>query len=148
MGGALSPPCCLAWGQTMVGVMAILVTSFERTYASHLCIQCPWLHGRPLSTHSSAGDSSTLRGSLGQSLVGSLFLSPVSSCTEGFFCALQEPVSPVMWKFCNQIPLASKVKFPGVSQSLCQIPRLKNPLGSHYSVPQCFICWLICLLFG
>ena len=37
-------------------------------------------------------------------------------------------VSPVLCKFCNQIPLASKDKFPGGSQSLCQIPRLRNPL--------------------
>ena len=31
-------------------------------------------------------------------------------------------VSPVLWKFCNQIPLAFKVKFPGGSHSLCQNP--------------------------
>ena len=37
-------------------------------------------------------------------------------------------VSPVLCKFCNQIPLASKDKFPGGSQSLCQIPRLENLL--------------------
>ena len=37
-------------------------------------------------------------------------------------------VSPVLCKFCNQIPLASKDKFPGGSQSLCQIPRLGNLL--------------------
>ena len=30
--------------------------------------------------------------------------------------------------FCNQIPLASKVKFPGGLQSLCQIPWLGNLL--------------------
>ena len=30
--------------------------------------------------------------------------------------------------FCNQIPLTSKVKFPGTSQSLCQIPSLGNLL--------------------
>ena len=35
---------------------------------------------------------------------------------------------PVLWKFCNQIPLASKVKLPRGSQSLCQIPRLGNLL--------------------
>ena len=35
---------------------------------------------------------------------------------------------PVLCKFCNQIPLASKVKFPGDSQSLCQISRLRNLL--------------------
>ena len=43
-----------------------------------------------------------------------------------FVCALQEFVSPVLWKFYNQISLASKVKFPGGSQSLSQIPRLGN----------------------
>ena len=41
---------------------------------------------------------------------------------------LHESVSPVLWKFCNQIPLASKVKFPGGSQPLCQIPRLEDLL--------------------
>ena len=33
-------------------------------------------------------------------------------------------VSPALWKFSNRIPLASKVKVPGGSQSFCQIPRL------------------------
>ena len=36
---------------------------------------------------------------LGQSLVGSLFLSPESWCTQVFVCALQESVSPVLCKF-------------------------------------------------
>ena len=36
---------------------------------------------------------------LGQSLVGSLLLSPGSWCTQGFACALQESVSPVLCKF-------------------------------------------------
>ena len=64
--------------------------------------------------------------SLAQSLVGSLILSPGSS--PGSVCALQESVSPVLCKFCNQVPLASKVKFPVGSQSLCQIPMLGNLL--------------------
>ena len=46
----------------------------------------------------------------------------------GFVCALQESVSAVMCKLGNQIPLASKVKFPRGSQSLCQICRLGNLL--------------------
>ena len=37
--------------------------------------------------------------SLGQSLVGSLLLSPGSWCTQGFVCALQESVFPVLHKF-------------------------------------------------
>ena len=66
--------------------------------------------------------------SLAQSLVGTLLLSPGSWCTQGFVCALQESVSPVLWKLCYQIPLASNVRFPGGSQSLCQISRLRNLL--------------------
>ena len=46
----------------------------------------------------------------------------------GFVCTLQESVSPVLWKFCNQIPLAFKVKFPGGSQSFVSLvaQRLKH----------------------
>ena len=44
-------------------------------------------------------------------------------CTRLFLC-IQDTVSPVPRKFCNQILLASRVKFPGGSQSLCWIPRL------------------------
>ena len=62
--------------------------------------------------------------SLRQSLLGLLLLSLGSWCTQGFVCVLQGSVSPVLFEYCNQIPLASKVKFPGDSQSLCQIPRL------------------------
>ena len=36
---------------------------------------------------------------LGQFLVESLLLSPGSWCTQGFVCAFQEPVSPVLCKF-------------------------------------------------
>ena len=39
------------------------------------------------------------RVSLGQSLVGSPLLSPGSWCAQGFVCALEESVSPVLCKF-------------------------------------------------
>jgi len=58
--------------------------------------------------------------------MGSLLLSPGFWCTQGFFCALQESVSLVLWKLCYPIPLA--FKFPWGSQSLCWIPRLGNLL--------------------
>ena len=32
-GGAVLPPCCLTWGQTMVEVMKIMATSFKRSQA-------------------------------------------------------------------------------------------------------------------
>ena len=31
--------------------------------------------------------------------------------TARFFCALKESISPILWNFCNKIPLAFKVKF-------------------------------------
>ena len=40
MGVAVFPPCSFAWGQTMVGVMVVMATSFKKTYA---CL--PWLPG-------------------------------------------------------------------------------------------------------
>ena len=73
---------------------------------------------------------------LAQSLVGTLLLSHDSWYVQGFVCALQESVSLVLWKFCSQISLASKMKnvaakFPAGSQILCQIPKLRNLLGSR-----------------
>ena len=67
--------------------------------------------------------------SLSQSFVASLFLAPGSWCTQGFACALQESVSPVLCKFCNQIPLASKVKFLGFSVPLPDSQVGKSAVG-------------------
>ena len=45
---------------------------------------------------------------------------------EGFVYALQDwsLFPPVLWKSCNQISLAFKVRFPGGAQSFCWIPSL------------------------
>ena len=125
---AMFPPCCLTWDQTMVEVMKIMATSFKRSHAPTATLSAPDPeagHHWPMTPLETPGHS---QASLGQSLVGSLLLPPGSWCTQGFVCALQESVSPVLWKLCNKIPLASKVKFSGDSQSLCQIPRLGNLL--------------------
>ena len=53
-------------------------------------------HRQPTPLPETPGHSQT---SLGQSLVGSLLLSPGSWCTQVFVCALQESVSPVLCKF-------------------------------------------------
>ena len=68
----------------------------------------------------------------------SLF-SPRSWCTQNFVCALQEwsLFIPVLWKSCNQILLAFKVKFLGDSQSLGYIPRLKNLMWGLEPSQQC-----------
>ena len=77
-------------------------------------------------SHTSTGDSWTLTGNSGSVSCG--VTAPFSwVLVRTRFCLCPPRVcSPVLWKFCNQIPLAFKVNFPGGSQSLCQIPRLGN----------------------
>ena len=64
------------------------------------------LHPEPLTLQQATTDPRLLsetpghsQASLGQSLVGSLLLSPGPWFTQGFVCALQESVSPVLCKF-------------------------------------------------
>ena len=112
----------------MVCVMVEMATFFKRIYARSIVSSAPDPtagHCQPWPPLEPPGHS---QASLAQSLVGLLLLSPGSWCTQGLVCALQESVSPVLWKFCNEILLAFKVKLPGGSQSLCQIPRLGNLL--------------------
>ena len=65
----------------------------------HCFTQCLWPCSRPKITHVSALDALHSWASLGQSLVGSLLLSPGPWCSKGFACAFQESVSPVLCKF-------------------------------------------------
>ena len=95
----------------------------------HCHTQCPRPCSRPPLTHASAGDSWTLTGKSGSVSHEVTAPFPGFWWPHGFVRALQDSVSPVLCKFCNQIPLASKVKIPGGSQSLCQIPRLGNLFG-------------------
>ena len=85
------------------------------------CYQCPSPCGRPLPTHASAGDPHTLRGGLTPSPVGSVLLSPGTWAHIALFL-----FPPVLWRSCNPVPLAFKVRFPGDSQSLGKIPRLES----------------------
>ena len=99
MGGAVFPPCCLTWEQTMVEVIKKMVTSFKRSRACTATLNAPIPaagHHLPTPLPENPGHSEA---SLGQSLVRSLLLSPGSWCAEGFVCALQESVSPVLCKF-------------------------------------------------
>ena len=119
--------------QSMIGVMAVMATSFKRTHASPAVFRAPDAmvgHYQPMPPPETPGHS-------GKSLVGSLLISPGPWCTQCFVCALKEYVSPVLWKICNQIPLASKVKFSEGSQSLSQIPRMGNVLRALELLSQC-----------
>ena len=103
--------------------------------------------------HASVGDSQTLTRNSGSVSCG--VTSPFSwilVCPR-FCCVLQESVSPVLWKFCNQIPLALTVEFAGGSQSFCWIPRLGNLFRALGLLLQCenffgitllqFVCHLL-----
>ena len=80
-------------------VMKIMVTSFKKSHAHTATLSAPNPaagHCQPTPLPETPGHSES---SMGQSLVGSLLLSPGSWCTQGFVCALQESVSPVLCKF-------------------------------------------------
>ena len=70
---------------------------------------------------------------LGQSFVQSLLLSPGSWCAKIFSCALHESASLVLCKFCNQIPMASKVKFPGGFSIPLPDPQVGKPVAGPRS---------------
>ena len=104
MGWAVFPHCCLTWKQTGRGkeeveVRKKMVTSFKmsQTQSATLSAADPAVgHCEPMPKLEIPGLSQT---SLGQSLIESLLLSPEPWCTQGFVCALQEFVSPVLYKY-------------------------------------------------
>ena len=114
----------LTWVQTME-VMKFMVTSFKMSMhallhsaPSHVAGHC-W----PTPPLETLGHS---RIHLGQSLVGSLLLSPRPWCTQVSVCALQESVSPVLCKFWW---LYGGVNSDLLQESLChtQVCRTQSP---------------------
>ena len=102
----------------MVEVMKIMATSFERSHAVTAVLSAP----DPAAGHcqhtpppEAPGHSQAI---LGQSLVGSLPLSPGSWCTQAFVCALQKSVSPVLCKFWH---LYGGVNGDLLQEGLCHI---------------------------
>ena len=96
------PSLLFTWGQTMVEVMKIMATSFRRSHACTVTLTAPNPaagHHQPMPLLETPGHSWA---SLGQSLVGSLLLSPGSWCTKGkgWASLVAQPVKnfPAMWK--------------------------------------------------
>ena len=80
--------------------------------------------------------------SLAQSLVGTLLLSPSSWCTQDFVGALQESVSLVLWKFCNQILQPSKSKSLNVLIIFARSPGWEICCGSQNFLNSARTSWV------
>ena len=115
MVGAVFPPSCLTWSQTMVEGMKIMGTAFKRSMLA-LLHAVPWPCSRPHGPTPPPETPGHSQASLGQSYVWLLLLSPGSWCTQGFVCALQESVSPVL---CNFWQLYGGVSGDLLQEGLC-----------------------------
>ena len=85
-GWSCVPSLLFTWGQTMMEVMKIMVTSFKRSHACTATLSAPNPaagHHRPTPPLETPGHS---QASLGWSPVGSLLLSPASWCTRFCLC--------------------------------------------------------------
>ena len=92
-GWSCVPSLLFTWCQTMMEVMKIMGISFKRSRACTATLTAlnPAAgHHRPMPLLETPGHS---RASLGQSLVGSLLLSPGPWCTQSSVCVLQESIS-------------------------------------------------------
>ena len=103
------------WGQTVVEVMKIMVTSFKRSHAYTATLSAP----NPAASHhrltpllETPGHS---QASLGQSLMGSLLLSPGSWCTRFSLC-LPKVCFPVL---CKSWQLSGGVNGDLLQEGLC-----------------------------
>ena len=92
-GWSCIPSMLFTWSQTMVEVMKIMGTSFKRSHACTATLTAPKPaggHHRLMPLLETPGNSWA---SLGQSLVGTLLLSPGSCCTQSSVCVLKEFIS-------------------------------------------------------
>ena len=83
----------------MVEVMKIIATSFKRSHEHTAALSASDPEAGHHGTTPLLETPEHSWACLGQFLVGSLLLCPGSSCAQGSVCALQESVSPVLWKF-------------------------------------------------
>ena len=165
MGGAVFPPY-LTWDQTMVDIMKIMVNSFRRSHAHAATLSTPnpsasyhW----PMPSLETPGHSTGKSGSVSCGVTAPFSWILVHTrfclCPPRVWCP--SLLSPVLWKFYNQIPLPFKVKFPGGSQSLWWIPRLgyllwaleisqqyKNFFGIIVHFVGCLLCGSVVCLPG
>ena len=109
------PSLLLTWGQTTVEVMKITVTSFRRSHACTVTLSAPDPaagHHPPTPLLETPGHS---QGSLSQSLVVSLLLSPRLLCTRFCLCPPRD-YFPVL---CNFWQLYGGVNGDLLQEGLC-----------------------------
>ena len=133
-GWSCGPSLWFTWGQTMVEVMKIMVASFKRSHAGTATLGVPNpAAGRhwPKLLLETTGHS---QASLGQSLVGSLLLSPGLWCTRLSLC-LPRVYFPVLCK-CWQ-------RYGGVNGKLLQEGLCHTQVCCTQSPCPCRVhCWL------
>ena len=113
--------------------MKTMDTFFKRSRAHTPALSAPSPAAGHLQPTPPLETPGHLRASLGQSLVGSLLLSPGSWCAPGFVCALEESVSSVLCRLCNQIPLQSQITW-GIS-----VPLPHPQVGESVVGPRTFL---------
>ena len=137
MGGAVFPSCCLAWDQTVVEVMKILVPSFKRSHAHTAILSAPNPaagHCWPTPLLETSGHS---QASLGHFLVGSLF------CTRalgpGLYKVLSVPSNSLFPKSCvsSGSPMVGLVVTS--SKKAYATPRAAAPRAPAPVADQCWL---------
>ena len=99
--------------------------------------QCPWPHCRHCWPTLLPEASDTHAEVWLMLLWGLSFFLLGPGAYKVLFCPRRVCCLPRLWKFWNQIPLAFKVKFPGVAQSLNWIPSLGILLWALEPLQQC-----------
>ena len=125
------PSLLFTWGLIMVEVMKIMVTSLQRSHgctATLIDLNRAAGHHRPMTLPETPGHP---HASPGQSLVGSLLLSPGSWCTR-FCCALQQSISQSSASFGSSmvgLMVTSSKRAHAISKSAA--PRAPVPVADH-----------------
>jgi len=134
--------------------MKIMATSFKRSHVYIAALSSPNTasgHCRLMPPVETPGHSWPC---LGKCLVWSLLLSPGSWCTQGFVCALQVSVSPVLckfWEFYDRvggdflqkayaIPRSAGPRAPALADPYLHRRQLRHSSGSVSVGWACILC--------
>ena len=107
---AVFPPCSLAWGQTMVGIKAVMMTSFKLVYVSMAPRTVVWSVPEPMAGHHRpTPPPETFRHSQASLLLllywlhQSLWLWITKNCWKFFKRREYWTTLPAYWEICIQV---------------------------------------------